>query len=123
MSKIVHFEIPVDDPDRATAFYRDVLGWEITRFGEEPYLLVQAGSDDEPGANGALCLRDELHRGPVVIAAVDDVGAALARARDGGAQVLQDTTAVPGVGWSAYVRDPEGNALGLFQDDPAAAVG
>ena len=32
MPKIVHFEIPADDPQRAGAFYRHVLGWEISRF-------------------------------------------------------------------------------------------
>ena len=26
MSKVVHFEIPMDDPDRAAGFYRDALG-------------------------------------------------------------------------------------------------
>ena len=43
MSKVVYFEIPVDDPDRAAGFYRDALGWEISRFGDEPYWLVRAG--------------------------------------------------------------------------------
>ena len=43
MSKIVHFEIPVDDPQQATTFYHDALGWEIARLGDEPYWLVRAG--------------------------------------------------------------------------------
>jgi predicted enzyme related to lactoylglutathione lyase len=30
MPKIVHFEIPADDPQRAGAFYRHMLGWEIS---------------------------------------------------------------------------------------------
>jgi hypothetical protein len=42
MSKVVHFEIPIDDPDRAAGFYRDALGWDISRFGDEPYWLVRA---------------------------------------------------------------------------------
>jgi uncharacterized protein len=29
---IVHFEIPVDDPERAAKFYRELLGWEISRW-------------------------------------------------------------------------------------------
>lgn len=68
MTKIVHFEIPADDPQRASAFYRDALGWEITRYGDQPYWLVRAGEDDEPGANGALVTREDLHRSPVLIA-------------------------------------------------------
>src|SRR5487761_1280037 len=45
MPKLVHFEIPVDDAQRAGALYRDVLGWEASRFGGEPYWLVRAGAE------------------------------------------------------------------------------
>ena len=27
---------------------------------------------------------------------------------------------IPGVGWLAYVKDSEGNILGMMQSDPAA---
>jgi predicted enzyme related to lactoylglutathione lyase len=29
--------------------------------------------------------------------------------------------AVPGIGWTAYFTDPEGNAFGIMQFDPSAA--
>jgi predicted enzyme related to lactoylglutathione lyase len=29
-ARVVHFEVPYDDGDRARSFYRDVFGWEIT---------------------------------------------------------------------------------------------
>ncbi|MFI5041105.1 MAG: VOC family protein [Acidimicrobiales bacterium] len=122
MSKIVHFEIPVDDPDRASAFYRDVLGWEISGFGEQPYWLVRAGADDEPGANGALIGRGEVHQSPILIAGVEDIDDALSRIRQGGGQVVQGKLPIPGVGWSAYVLDSEGNTIGLFQADASAAA-
>ena len=41
MAKTVHFEIPADDPQRAGMLYHDALGWEISRFGDEPYWLVR----------------------------------------------------------------------------------
>lgn len=50
MAKVVHFEVPADDPDRAAGFYRDALGWEISRSGDQPYWLVRAGADEEPGS-------------------------------------------------------------------------
>ena len=43
MPKVVRLEIPVDDPDRAAGFYRDALGWDISRSGDEPYWPVRAG--------------------------------------------------------------------------------
>ncbi len=29
MDKVVHFEIPVDDLDRAKKFYSSIFGWEL----------------------------------------------------------------------------------------------
>ncbi|MGZ7109599.1 MAG: VOC family protein, partial [Methanobacterium sp.] len=29
MSKVIHFEIPAEDPERAIKFYEDVFGWKI----------------------------------------------------------------------------------------------
>ncbi len=121
MPKIVHFEIPVDDPQRATTFYHDVLGWEFSQYGEAPYWLVRAGAEAEPGADGALVGREDLHRGPVVIAGVTNIDDTLSRASDRGGKVIQGKLPIPGMGWSAYVRDPEGNTIGFFQQDSAAA--
>ena len=122
MTKIVHFEIPADDPQRAVVFYHAALGWEISRFGEEPYWLVRAGEDGEPGANGALVARGDLHRCPVLIAGVADIDDVLPRVESCGGKVVQGKLPVPGVGWSAYVFDPEGNTIGLFQPDTSAAA-
>ena len=123
MAKIVHFEIPADDPQRASRFYHDALGWEISRFGDEPYWLVRAGGDDEPGANGALVAREDHHRSPVVIAGVEDIDDVLSRVVSCGGKVTQGKQPVPGMGWSAYVLDSEGNTIGLFQQDTSAAAG
>lgn len=123
MAKTVHFEIPADDPQRASMLYHDALGWEISRFGDEPYWLVRAGADNEPGANGALVAREDLHRNPVVIAGVEDIDDVLSRVEPCGGKVAQGKLPVPGMGWSAYVRDSEGNTIGLFQQDASAATG
>jgi len=123
MAKIVHFEIPADDPQRAGAFYHDVLGWEISRFGGEPYWLVRAGEDGEPGVNGAIVTRDDLHRMPVLVAGVADIDTVLRRVDSSGGRVVQSKLPVPGVGWSAYITDQEGNTIGLFQPDASATAG
>jgi predicted enzyme related to lactoylglutathione lyase len=123
MSKVVHFEIPADDPERAVVFYRDVLGWESSQFGDVPYWLVRAGEEGELGADGAISGRDEIHRTPVVVASVADIAAALDRVRTHGGLILQEQLPIPGMGWSAYFRDPEGNTIGLFQSDQAAGLG
>jgi len=123
MSKVVHFEIPADDPERAVSFYRDVLGWQSSQFGDDPYWLIQAGEEGELGADGAISGRDEIHRVPVVIASVEDIVAALARVTTHGGVIVQEQLPVPGMGWSAYFKDPEGNTVGLFQSDQTAGLG
>ena len=120
-SKVVHSELPADDLPRA-AFYQSVPG-ETSAWGESAYWLVRAGDEAELGADGALLGLDSLHQGPVLIAAVESIDDALNRVRDAGGSVVQDKPPVPGVGWSAYFIDPEGNTVGLFQNDPRAATG
>ncbi len=123
MSKVVLFEIPADDPERAVSLYRSVLGWESSQFGDVPYWLVRTGGEGEPGADGAILAPDELHRTPVIIASVEDIVAALERAQAHGAVILQEQLSIPGMGWSAYFRDLDGNTVGLFQSDPGAGAG
>lgn len=121
MPKIVHFEIPVDDPDRAISFYQEVFAWEIAGFGDMPYWLVRAGDPDEPGADGALTARGELHVTPVLVAGVEDIDETLHRVEQAAGEVLQGKLPIPGVGWSAYFKDPEGNTIGVFQADPGSS--
>lgn len=120
MSKIVHFEIPVDDAKRASSFYEDILGWEISQYDDQHYWLVSGGGDEEPGANGALVDRGDLHQAPVVIAGVTDIDDTLKHVEQAGGQIVQQKLPIPGMGWSAYVRDTEGNTIGLFQMDAGA---
>ena len=47
MSKVIHFEIPADDPKRAIKFYEDVFGWEIEKWEQGDYWLVSTGPEDE----------------------------------------------------------------------------
>jgi predicted enzyme related to lactoylglutathione lyase len=40
-----------------------------------------------------------------------------------GGKVARGKMPVPGMGWSAYVLDSEGNAIGLFQQHTSVAAG
>lgn len=120
MARVVHFEIPVEDPERARDFYAGVFGWEFEGWGEFPYWLASTGSDDEPGIDGALAGRSDVHAAPVVVVAVPSVDDALQRAEAGGAQTVTAKQTIPGIGYSGYLRDPEGNVVGVFEADESA---
>src|SRR5437773_11640161 len=112
-----HFEIPVDDPDRAEAFYSAVFGWTFQRYPGAPqyYGLANTG-DTEPGINGALFQR-EADSGTTLTMGVDSIEDAVAKMREAGGSVIQEKTPVPTMGWFATCLDTEGNKIGLFERD------
>lgn len=127
MPRVVHFEIHADDTDRAARFYTELLGWTITKWGGPmDYGLVTTGADGTPGINGGLMKRQHPLGGNDGVIAyvctvdVDDVDRFVARAQELGGKVALPKMPVPGVGWLAYVKDTEGNVLGMMQNDPAA---
>ena len=77
MPRVIHFEIPTDDPERAAKFYRNVFGWEIQKWdGPVEYWLVTTGDEDQPGINGGLMRRPAGERASAVntidVTSVDD---------------------------------------------------
>jgi predicted enzyme related to lactoylglutathione lyase len=123
VSRVMHFEIPVDDPARAARFYGDVFGWAVDKWGLVDYWTMTTGAEPGPGAEGALTPRSEAPEGVMVYVGVDDIGAAIAKVRAAGGETLTQSLPVPGMGWMARIRDSEGNIVGLFQEEPAAGPG
>ena len=127
MPRVIHFEIHADDPERAVKFYRDLFGWEFTKWdGPMPYWLIKTGPDNTPGINGGLLPRQHAIDGQAVIAYVCTVDTAnlddhLAKAQAGGGKIALPKMPIPGIGWLAYCKDPEGNIFGMMQSDPKAA--
>ncbi|MHA2428931.1 MAG: VOC family protein [Candidatus Hermodarchaeia archaeon] len=121
MPRIIHFEIAVDDPDRAVKFYKTVFGWKIDKWeGPVDYWLVVTGQKPEPGIDGALQLRKDARQPITNIIGVDSVDEYSERIQKAGGKIIVPKMAVPGVGWAAYAEDSEGNGFGMMQDDPDA---
>ncbi len=122
MSRIVHFEIPADDPERAIKFYEKVFDWQIEKWdGPIEYWLIMTGEEDQPGIDGGLARRVDPTAGVENIIDVKDLNASLADVKAHGGEVIRPRIAVPGVGWMAYIKDTEGNVFGLMESDPNAA--
>jgi predicted enzyme related to lactoylglutathione lyase len=126
MPRVIHFEIHAEKPERAIKFYQDLFSWEFTKWdGPQAYWLIKTGPDGQPGINGGLMERKGPIDGQAVIAyvctvdtpSVDDY---LRKAQAGGGSVALPKMAIPGVGWLAYCKDPEGNIFGLMQADKSA---
>jgi predicted enzyme related to lactoylglutathione lyase len=120
LPKVVHFEIPAENPERAADFYRKVFGWKIEKWdGPIDYWIVMAGEDDEPGINGAIH-ENKTFKSVVNTIAVDSVDDCLERVIQAGGKVLIPKGTVAKVGYVAFAEDVEGNAFGMLQSDPSA---
>lgn len=122
MSRVVHFEIPADEPERLISFYQKVFGWRIEKWdGPLEYWLVMTGPEEEPGIDGGLARRTDPEAGVEITIDVADLDRAIAEVEANGGEIIRPKGAVPGVGWAAYIKDTEGNVLSLMESDPAAA--
>ena len=123
-NEVVHFEIPVDDRDRAMSFYESVFGWDMQHYPELQYTIagtVPVGDDQLPterGAiNGGLMDRSKETPNPVITIDVDSIDDALKRVEAEGGSVITPRTPIPNMGAFAYFTDSEGNVMGLFETD------
>lgn len=78
MPRVVHFELVVDDFDRAIKFYKSVFGWRIEKWeGPVAYWLVTTGDEESPGIDGALQSRKDAPQPTVNIVSGDDIEKAI----------------------------------------------
>ena len=120
--RVVHFEVPYSDGDRARAFYREAFGWNLMEMPEMNYTMASTGPVDdqsmpsEPGfINGGMFERTEALRGPMLTIDVDDLDAALKTVESLGGKQVGEKLPVGDMGFAAYFEDTEGNILGLWQ--------
>ena len=122
-NRVVHFEIPFDDGDRARKFYGDVFGWELMHKPEMKYTIVTTGPTD-PGKgptdsgfiNGGMLQREGAWSSPNIVVDVANLEDALKAVGDHGGAVVQERQAVGDMGFAAYFTDPEGNLVGLWEN-------
>src|SRR4051794_10250484 len=118
--RVVHFEIPVDDVERANAFYREAFGWQMQHMPEMGYTMVtttpsgETGPTDPGAINGGIFKREDPLRAPIVTVEVDDIDAALKTVEGLGGSTARAKFAVGDMGSAAYFTDPEGNVVGIW---------
>lgn len=123
MGEVVHFEIPADDLPRAKKFYSTVFGWKASDVPEMEYVMLGTTESDEngmpkqPGAiNGGMMKRQDPLKHPVVTIDVENIDDALGKVKKNGGQVVREKLSIGDMGFTAYIRDSEGNVIGLWQN-------
>lgn len=124
--RVGHVHLKVADLDRAIAFYRDLLGFEVTqRMGGGAVFLSagdyhhhvglnvwesQGGGPPRPGSTG-------LYHVAFLYPTRQSLAKALRRVASSGLEL--DGAADHGVSEALYLHDPDGNGVELYWDRPA----
>jgi predicted enzyme related to lactoylglutathione lyase len=120
MPRVVRFEIPAEEPERAVKFYESVFGWKISTWGGPmAYWLVSTGPKDEPGIDGAIIEKKNVKSvvNTIGVASLDE---SIRKALEAGGKQLMEKDQIPGVGWFCYCQDPDGNMFGLLEPLPGS---
>ncbi len=124
MDKVVHFEIPADNIERAKKFYQTLFGWKINDVPNMNYSIVHTVEVDEknmPKESGAInggMYKRETEDTPVVVIDVKSVDDSLKKLKKAGGSVAAPKQSIQDMGYYAKIKDTEGNVIGIFQAIP-----
>jgi uncharacterized protein len=107
---ICHFEIGCRDRAKTKDFFSQLFDWKMDEAG--PATFIATG--DEVGGH-ITALGHEPHNYTIFYVKVDNVKTYLEKVATLGGKVLVGPLAIP-TGTFAWVADPEGNTVGLFED-------
>jgi len=121
MNGLTHFEIPVNDIDKAKEFYSNLFDWEFNFIEEMNYLMFTTESEDGNSrvGGGILKKQNESHTitNYITVKSVDE-SAKKVEELDG--KIVMPKSAVPGMGWFVQFIDMDGNLLALWENDSEA---
>lgn len=109
-------DLSSSDTDRSRAFYGELFGWASEQAGPEYGGYINFLHDGAPIA-GCMAAQPQfgMAEGWSVYLATDDVAKAAEGTTAAGGQVAMPPVEVPGLGHMAFVVDPGGATVGLWQ--------
>jgi len=113
MNGICHLEIPSKDFQKAQKFYGDLFGWQFDHIKEMDYLMFKAPA----GVNGGFAKEFEISSRPgiTIYIEVGDINGTIYKVKELGGEIIKEKTMInPEIGYYAYIKDLEGNQIGLW---------
>lgn len=130
MNSVVWFNVPSDDLDRATTFYRDAFGWDIQPLSVENqealnYHSALTGESDANlesltagVVNGCIVKREMGIPHATILIGVDDLDEAAKRVEAAGGEVVSQKIRIENIrGTLILMKDTEGNIVEVFKQD------
>jgi hypothetical protein len=124
---IVHFEIPANNPEKLSEFYKNLFGWKVQKtpmgaMGDYYMFETRAGTAQDlekaqstAGANGGMMKKMDANQRPVNYVLVESVDEFSKKIQDLGGKIIVPKTPIPNMGAFAIGLDPEGNQVGIFE--------
>ena len=114
-------EIRTGDIEKTAAFYENLFGWKVVQKIDaegSPYWIIDTGDTprEENLRRGAFWLRPNERPGTIVYVVVDDIDAMLKKVKELGGRVIRPKTSVDPHRYKAYVADPCGTMIGLWEE-------
>ena len=118
---VVWADIPVIDLERARKFYAHLLDTPVEDMPGLPGVAILKS----PGATEPMDVSADLAVGPIMpstshgttiyLSSQGDIDGMLARAMEAEGSVLSEKQLMADIGWIAFIKDSEGNRIGIHQ--------
>ncbi|EKE18657.1 MAG: Glyoxalase/bleomycin resistance protein [uncultured bacterium] len=113
--KVIHFEIPAEDPMKLVDFYSKVFGWKISQWEKEQYWIADAGPKEEKGIGGAIYKKSAEMDKLINTISVPVLEEAIDMVKESGGTIVGEIKDIPHVGRNIMAHDPEGNLFGMLE--------
>ncbi|OLD03311.1 hypothetical protein AUG19_03920 [archaeon 13_1_20CM_2_54_9] len=115
---LVHFEIPATDPSKVARFYEQLFGWKFNKWegaNMDYWLISHKDAQSADDTLGGLYKRNMPQEGFLNYFNVKSIDDSIKSATNLGASVIMAKQEIPNIGYSAVLKDPDGNTFALFQ--------
>ena len=113
---IVHFEIPANNPEKLSEFYKNLFGWKFEKMSMGDYWTISTkAGQDSAGVNGGMMKKMDPNQRPVNYVLVESVDDFTKKIQSSGGKIIVPKTPIPNMGTFAVALDPEGNTFGIFE--------
>jgi uncharacterized protein len=118
---VVWADIPVTDIDRARKFYAHVLGAPVELMpGATQVAVLGSPQGMSPMDVSADLVQDQqapstTYGTTIYLGSNGDIDGMLARVTEAGGKILAAKQLMSDIGWIAYIKDSEGNRIGIHQ--------
>ena len=119
-NSVCHWELMVNDVEKAKAFYAKIFDWKFEGTSSSEYVMINTG---ERPFGGMMAKPKAAPMAALnVYFSVASVDATLRKVVEAGATVIVPKMQVPEAGWFAMFLDPDGIPIGIFEQRNDGAI-